>query len=56
MKRRVMGLVLCLALALSLLPFGAFAANKGAYTLDLTSDTSSSVFARKTIFPIRSST
>ena len=37
MKRRVMGLVLCLALALSLLPFGAFAAKLGNGTLDLSS-------------------
>ena len=39
MKRRVMGLVLCLALALSLLPFGAFAKDLGTYTLDLTGGT-----------------
>ena len=45
MKRRVMGLVLCLALVLSLLPFGAFAANKGAYTLDLTSGTATPAVA-----------
>ena len=39
MKRRVLGLVLCLALALSLLPFGAFAKDLGTYTLDLTDGT-----------------
>ena len=34
---RAAGVLLCLALALSLLPFGAFAVNLGTYTLDLSS-------------------
>ena len=37
MTRRILGMALCFALTISLLPFGAFAANQGAYSLDLQS-------------------